>query len=70
MIKIFCDRCGNEVSKQSPLAQTKYPSVTIYRQSCFSDITHEVNFCERCRNDFERFLSGWNLEKEKNDGKL
>ena len=70
MIKIFCDRCGNEISEQSPLAQKKFPSVTIYRQSCFSDITHEVNFCECCRNDFERFLSGWSLEKEKNNGKL
>ena len=68
MIKVFCDRCGNELSEQSPLAQKKFPSVTIYRQSCFSDIPYEVDFCECCRNDFERFLSGWSLEKEKTDG--
>lgn len=70
MIKIFCDRCGNELSEQSPLTQTKFPIVTIYRQYCFSDIMREVNFCERCRNEFERFLSGRSLEMEKNDGKL
>ncbi len=66
MVKIFCDRCGKEITN----ADNGYYSIHSYIHRRVGDSFHcdvnEGDICDECYNEFEEFMDI--NEEESDDG--